>query len=192
MACTFEDELLHFSIKETSENKGYWLGRPWVDVNQRGSLLAASVLAVPTVRNGEQPLFPVGSEDFISRLRELLGPDATLAVAIRNEDYSELALHSKAWRLPALFVSSVALPLVINVLANRIDKLLPGNQPGDTAEATLIIEGPSQKTLKLTYKGDPHEFGSFLMRSIPRFIDQIDEPSNDKACHSARIGAESN
>jgi hypothetical protein len=185
MSDAFAREFLKFEVAETREGKGYWLDQPWVDEEQRVTLLKADILAVPHVRNGsEGPVFPDGSEAFLARLREVLGTDAHLGVAIRAADYHEMALHSKAWRLPTLFVTSVAVPLVINILAARIDTLLPGHKTGDTAEMTLIVEGAHHKTLKLQFKGDPRDLGDFLHRAVPRFIDELDdEPEAPHQAH---------
>jgi hypothetical protein len=171
----FSREFLKFEVAETSQVKGYWLDRPWVDESQRAELLKAAVLAVPQFRNdNEDPVFPDGSEAFIARLRQMLGSETTLGVAIRSANYQELALHSKVWRLPTLFVSAVALPVILNILSNRIDALLPGHKTGDTAEVTLLIEGENHKALKLYFKGDPHDLGDLLDRSVSRFIHDFD------------------
>lgn len=168
-------QFLTFEVTETSQGKGYWLDQPWVDEAQRPALVQSTVLALPQVRNDEEgAVFPNGSEIFLARLREMLGSQACLGVAIRGEDYQELMLHSKAWRLPVLFVSYVALPIILNIFSTRIDDLLPGHKQGDTAEITLFIEGPNHKTLKLYYKGDPKDLGDLLSRSVPRFVDELD------------------
>jgi hypothetical protein len=175
MSDAFAREFLTFQVTETDQGKGYWLDQTWVDEAQRASLAKAHVLALPQVGDpSEGPMFPDGSEAFIARFRELLGADATLGVAIRAAEYHELALHSKAWRLPTLFVTYVALPLVVDIFAARIDTLLPGHKNGDMAEITLIVEGPHHKTLKLQFKGDPKDLGDLLLRSVPRFIDELD------------------
>jgi hypothetical protein len=175
MSDAFAREFLKFEVAETTQGRGYWLDQPWVDEAQRASLSKAQVLALPHVGDeSEGPVFPDGSDAFLARFRELLGTEASLAVAIRAADYHELALHSRAWRLPTLFVSYVALPLVINIFAARIDTLLPGHKTGDTAEITLIVEGAHRKVLKLRFKGDPKDLGDMLQRSVPRFIDELD------------------
>ena len=106
MAERFAREFLKFEVAETDQNTGYWLDRPWVDEVQRPELVKASILALPHETGGEPgPVFPSGSAEFIARLREMLGEDASLAVAIRSADYQELSLHSKAWRLPTLLLT---------------------------------------------------------------------------------------
>jgi hypothetical protein len=175
MSDAFAREFLKFEVTETTQGKGYWLDQIWIDEAQRASLASAHVLALPHI-DGESggPVFPDGSEAFLARFREILGRDFSLGVAIRATDYHELALHSKVWRLPTLFVSYAALPLVINILAARIDTLLPGHKNGHTAEITLIVEGAHHKTLKLQFKGDPNDLGDLLQRSVPRFIDDLE------------------
>jgi hypothetical protein len=175
MSDAFGREFLKFEVTETSQGKGYWLDQPWIDESQRASLATAQVLALPHVDESDGPVFPEGTEAFLERFREALGADANLGVAIRSADYNELALHSRVWRLPSLFISYVAVPLVINILAARIDTLLPGHKTGDTAEITLIIEGAHHKTLKLQFKGDLKDLGDMLQRSVPRFIDELDD-----------------
>ncbi|HVJ52428.1 MAG TPA: hypothetical protein VM689_08210 [Aliidongia sp.] len=166
-------EFLTFEVAETSLGRGYWLDRPWVDEAQRPALVQASILALPHER-GSGPVFPDGSEEFLARLRQILGSQASLGVAIRSDDYEELALHSRAWRLPVLFVTYAALPVMLNILSARLDELLPGHKTGDTAEITLFVEGANHKTLKLHYKGDPKDLGDFFSRSIPRYIGELD------------------
>jgi hypothetical protein len=174
MGSRFGREFLKFEVRETDEGVGYWLDRPWVDAAQRPGLLAAQIVAVPDHGADDGPMFPEGSGDFLARFREVLGDTADLAVAIRSSEYQELALHSKAWRLPTLILKYGIFPIALNIFANRLDELLPGHQKGDTAEMTLIIEGPNHKALKLEYKGDPAQMVPMLQSAIPKFIDQLD------------------
>ncbi|MBY5524296.1 hypothetical protein [Rhizobium leguminosarum] len=172
---SFGREFLKFEVKETSQGIGHWLDQPWVDEAQRAGLIKASILALPHTGEAEGPVFPIGTAEFIERLREALGAEATLAVAIRSDDYQELALHSKAWRLPTLLLTVGVLPVALNILANRIDELLPGHKTGDTMEVTLIVEGPNNKALKLHYKGDARQLGPMLNTAIPRFVEELNE-----------------
>jgi hypothetical protein len=177
MSDRFGREFFLFEVNETSEGLGHWLDQPWVDEGQRPGLIKASILALPHAGTEEGPVFPVGTAEFIERLREALGTEATLAVAIRSDDYQELSLHSKAWRMPTLLLTAGIVPVALNILANRIDELLPGHKTGDTAEITLIVEGPNNKALKLHYKGDAHQLGPMLNMAIPRFVEELNAAS---------------
>jgi hypothetical protein len=187
MSDSLNREFLKFEVKETSEGIGHWLSRPWVDEAQRSGLIKATILALPHTGGEEGPVFPVGTADFIERLREALGAEATLAVAIRSDDYQELSLHSKAWRLPTLLLTAGVVPVALNILANRIDELLPGHKAGDTTEVTLIVEGPNNKALKLHYKGDASQLGPMLNTAIPRFVEELNEaPAAPHQVHPRR------
>lgn len=179
MSEVFKAKLLEISVAETGEARGFWLDKPWVLESDRGALIGAPLVAVPFVRSEDDgPVFPTGTAEFLDRLRDLLGDQADLGVAISDEAYQELALHSKAWRLPTLVVSAVVLPIVVNILSDKLGELLPGHKDGDTAEATFIIESPNHRALKVTYKGDPKEIGKFLSDVVPKYIDAIDgEPA---------------
>lgn len=183
MSEAFEQQFVSFQATETAEKRGFWLDQPWIEEVRRPELVAAPILAVPTVRGAEEgPIFPHGTGEFLERLRELVGEETSIAVAIRAEDYEELALHGKAWRLPTLFVSAVAVPMVVNIFSNRLDELLPGHHAGDVAEATLIIEAPNHRSLKVTYKGDPKEIGAFLSATVPKYIEKLESapPGKEK------------
>lgn len=179
--------LVAFQAVETDERRGYWLDQPWVDPDRRGTLLAAAILALPSEAE-EGRLFPGGAGEFLDRLRDLVGDEIDIQVAIRDEDYEELSLHGKAWRLPVLFVSAVAVPVMVNILSNRLDELLPGHKAGDVAEATLIIERPDRQSLKVTYKGDPEALGAFLATTVPKFIEQPKEDTTGNAAPAAAKG----
>ncbi|ESX45404.1 hypothetical protein NLY43_29120 [Mesorhizobium sp. C416B] len=176
MVDRFAREFLKFEVSETSDTRGYWLDQPWIESGQRPGLIKASILALPLTDGDEKPVFPIGTGDFVERFRNALGTEATLAVAIRNDEYQELALHSKAWRIPTLLLTVGVLPVALNIFSNRLDELLPGHKSGDTAELTLIVEGPNNKALKLYYKGDSHQLGPMLNTAIPRFIEELNEP----------------
>lgn len=177
--------LVAFQAVETDERRGYWLDRPWVDPDRRSVMLAAAILALPSEAE-EGPVFPGGAGEFLDRLRDLVGAEIAVQVAIRDEDYEELSLHGKAWRLPVLFVSAVAVPVMVNILSNRLDELLPGHKAGDVAEATLIIERADRQSLKVTYKGDPEALGAFLATVAPKFIEQPLATTGDASSADAK------
>lgn len=175
MSDRFAREFMMFEVKETQEGIGHWLDQAWVDEAQRLGLIDASILAVPHTGDDDGPIFPVGTAEFIEHFRAALGDKGTLAVAIRSADYQELSLHSKAWRLPTLVLTYGIIPVALNILANRIDELLPGHKVGDTTEITLIVEGPDHKALKLHFKGDACDLGPMLNTAVPRFVDELNE-----------------
>lgn len=171
-----KQQLLELTVTETDHARGFWLDKPWVEDARRPALVVAAVMVVPTLHEDEQPTFPVGTGEFLQRLRELLDETTPVAVAMSSEGYVELALHSKAWRLPTLVLSTVVLPVVLGILTNRLDELLPGHKNADTAEIEMIVETPDRGALRITYKGPAEDIGPALERSVARYIDTVAKP----------------
>ena len=187
MSESAKQELFRSEVTETSQGRGYWLDRPWVDESQRTELVTAPILVVPWVGgDAELPSFPTGTEDLLARLANMLDSQTAMRVAIRAADYQEMALHSKARRLPTFFITSIALPLLLNLLSSRLDELLPGHKVKDTAEITLIVEGEHHKVLKFKYKGPVRDVGATLAQSVDRFIDRLDTDSAEPTPKSKR------
>lgn len=181
----FARPMLDLRVAETGEGRGHWLDQPSTPVERRAELLAATILVVPHLPP-EGPSFPVGTAEFIEHLRDALGASGTVDIAISPEAYSEIALHSKAWRLPTLIVSAVFVPIVVNILSNRIDELLPGHKKDDVAEIELVIEAPDRRSLKVTYKGDPAEMGRYLDAATSKFIASTTPPAVPPAADKVR------
>jgi hypothetical protein len=171
-------KLLAIEITVSDETRGYWLDQPTSPADRRAELLAAPILVVPSpAGEGETPTFPNGTAEFLDLLRELSGGELAIAIASTAEAYQELSLHGKAWRLPKFIITSVALPILLGVLSNRLDALLPGHAHGDIAEATVLVEAPNHRVLKVTYKGDPAKLAEFLARELPGYLMTIDPDS---------------
>jgi len=172
---TFVPRLLSMEITASDETRGYWLDQPTTPAERRAEFLSAPLLVLPSpAGEGEAPTFPNGTGEFLDELRALIGDQFAIAVASTETDYRELKLHAKAWRLPKMLITTVAFPVFLGVLANRLDALLPGHAKGDTAEATLLIEAPNHRVLKLQYKGDPTRMADYFAREVPLYLELID------------------
>ncbi|GAA0399352.1 hypothetical protein GCM10009093_27370 [Brevundimonas terrae] len=172
-----KQRLLELTITETSNARGFWLDKPWIEDARRPTLVAAAIMVVPTLHEAEQPTFPVGTGEFLQRLQALLDETTPVAVAMSSNGYVELALHSKAWRLPTLVLTTVVLPVVLGILTNRLDEVLPGHKKEDTAEIEMIVETPDRGALRVTYKGPAEDIGAALERSVARYVDTVAKPA---------------
>lgn len=172
-----KQQLLELTVTETDHARGFWLDKPWIEDARRPALVAAGIMVVPTLHGDEPPTFPVGTGEFLQRLREILDETTPVAVAMSSEGYVELSLHSKAWRLPTLVLSTVVLPVVLGILTNRLDEMLPGHKKDDTAEVVMIVETPDRGALRITYKGPADDIGPALERSVARYIDAAAKPA---------------
>jgi hypothetical protein len=148
--------LISFEAAETDKDRTYWLSRPWI--KNADTLRSADILLVPweNFREGNSAIFPQGSADLYRELLRTVA-DRQIAVAIDQDNYVEIALHAEAKRLPTLFVTLVALPFVVNLLANKVDHWLNDSVSPPTAEIEIIVEGDWGHCLSIKYKGPPSE-----------------------------------
>lgn len=183
MSDAFKRTFVELHASETDEGRGYWMAQPWVAEGQRSELLAAQILVVPILDSDKKPVFPIGTPDIVDFLRRAITEPSAVAVAISADDYQELALHSKAWRIPKLVITAVAFPIFLGIITNRLDEFLPGHKAEDTAEIEIVIEAPDHRAMKITYKGDPKEMAKYINEATKKFIESTSEqppPSKPK------------
>ncbi|MBA4793330.1 MAG: hypothetical protein H2041_06655 [Phenylobacterium sp.] len=156
-------------VAETGRDRAYWLSRSWVDQHRRGAVAAAPIVVLPWEdAEGDKIHYPTAAPEFVQMLREAFGPDLTIAIPTRPEDYAELVLHSREWRLPKLLIGFVLVPLLVNLLSDKVAELLPGFEVGDTIEMDLIVEGENHRCLSVTYKGPPDAIPEVVLKQIER------------------------
>jgi hypothetical protein len=79
---------------------------------------------VPWEKRGATELsFPAGTTDFFRDLSRSLD-DTNVTLAVDREQYLELALHGSERRWPSIFVSTVFLGALGNVLATEVENSL--------------------------------------------------------------------
>jgi hypothetical protein len=151
---TLNRTFLSLEVAETDKDRAYWTSRPWL--TNAETVRAADVLLVPweNFRENKPALFPLGSGDLFRELSKALG-DKSVAVAIDQGNYEEVALHAEATRLATLFVTLVALPFVVNLLSSKVDRWLNDPVPPQTVEMEVIVEGDWGHCLSIKYKGPP-------------------------------------
>jgi hypothetical protein len=177
--------LLSLSVTETDRGRDYWASRPGLSAETAAAIRAAEFLIVPweNFRPGSPALFPQGTTDFIQVLKD--GDLREIALAVDPSTYSEIALHADEWRLPTVFCSVIALPLLLNVLSNHLDQWLFSRPMISTVEEELIITNGNGECFSIHYKGPPVDL-------IQTFKTQADACSQPKPKHGHSISAEHN
>lgn len=126
-----------------------------------------SVLILPSVRQNDA--FHTGTIDIFSYLQEELGENEVELFAF-DEEYQELALHSKAHWLGVFLVAQVVVPIFTNVMSDYISKELQAKSD-DEIEVNIIIEKNNDKNIKVAYRGKAEHINSVL--------DKVNELSRD-------------
>ncbi len=170
-------------IKETTRALDYWLSRPYLSSDVRRSLANAKVILVPEegFRDRDVRVFPVGTEEFYNQLREKLPGDLPLEIAINEDDYKEVALHSAVLILGGLVVTGVTLvvlPVLVNVVSEYVNRRLYGDK--DRAEAIVrweltVVDG--SRAAKISYEGPAIDFQSEMQRAISELPTMIPPPA---------------
>ena len=125
------------------------------DVGLNENLQTASVLIVPTDLGSEHegPAFPLSTRELFGYLRAGFAEEATIEVAVRDEDFREFEHRSDCLILPVIYISSyVLVPLVVNLLGTFIDDRLKHRSSG-TVKSEIHFTDPSGAQVTFKYEG---------------------------------------
>lgn len=159
-------------LEATEQDWGYWIGRPYLSAEISQSASEASVLLVPQegFRDSDSKVFPVRTEEFFEDLKTNLPDDLKVEIAIEDDEYKEVALHSALVILGSVVVGGASLvlaPIVVNVVSEYLKRRLftEKEQEGTTVRWELTVIRPEQ-AVKLTYEGPATEMNSNLSEAI--------------------------
>lgn len=127
-----------------------------------------SVLILPSFTQNDA--FHNGTIDIFSYLQKEIGEN-NVELFASDDEYKELALHSKAYWLGVFLVAQVAVPTFTNVMSDYISNELQAKN-GDEIDFNVIIEKKNDSNIKVTYRGDAEHINSVL--------DKVNELSRDK------------
>jgi hypothetical protein len=173
-----ERTFLEVRVSETDKDRNYWATRPWL--TKANEARAADILVIPweNFRDNKPALFPEGTSDFYRELKDL--PGRRVVVAIDEDKYQEIALHADARRFASLFVTAVALPLVISLLAAKADHWLSEPTPVNIVELEVVVENEWGRCLSIKYKGPPSEVVETLSREVKNCLPKLEHDGKSK------------
>lgn len=174
---TLDQTLFKLEVAETNRGRSYWATRPWLSSGE--AIRAADIIIVPweKFREDRDALFPQGTGDFMKEI----AADADgvrIAIAAEPDQYEEVALYANELRWPTVFVSVVALPLLINLLSARIDRIIEPDQK--TIEMEILVEGLQGKCLSIKYKGPPSTMLDNVLQHSKSCAAETDKPKPPK------------
>jgi hypothetical protein len=170
---------LNLEVSETDKDRAYWTSRPWL--SEAEAARAADVMLVPweNFRENKPALFPQGTGDLFRELSKVLA-DRNIEIAIDQANYEEIALHADATRIATLFVTFVALPLVINLLSSKVDHWLNDPAPPQTVEMEVIVEGDWGHCLSIKYKGPPSGMVDAISKQADNCLPRLNQHGKRK------------
>lgn len=137
------------------ENVYQWENIPpeYLENIKRANLL---LLPYDRFRNEEEGLFPEETYDFYEFIRkEGLKENIIVDVAVSDDDYKEIEMHSDLMRLPVMLIQYVGIPMLVNFISSYVyDKVK--NKKIDL-QVNILIEKDGI-TKKVAYEGNIENF----------------------------------
>lgn len=167
-----EPTLFKIEVKESSRTRSYWLTEGRFPELQ-ADLRSADILILPweDFRESEKFLYPQGTADFYKKLSSVVDHDVFL-VALEGQ-YTEIALHSKSWRVPTIMMNKVLLPAAGSLLAMAIYGALDNVQEDDSVEINLLVEGDNGRCIEFSYKGPPSRSINSLLKEAENCFPEL-------------------
>lgn len=146
-----------FSIIETDESLTNVINSTLNSGKHNEAVENASIVIAPFLgfRDCNYPVFPVMTEELYAFIKEKC---SDVEICIEDDEYKELALHADLITIATFFVTSVALPVLVNLLAEYIkDKIV---RPGQdrAIRISIVKHNKGKKSKKFTYEGKPEFF----------------------------------
>ena len=129
-----------------------------IDTDLKSQVKKASVILMPQegFRDFIRPVFPVGTSEFLQYLKDKQEGDFTVDIAIDDENYSELALHSELLVLAGLAVRYLAMPILSQAIYDYVKHRLGSSIKDSDVKLDILIEDSSERNKKIaniSYEG---------------------------------------
>jgi predicted DNA binding CopG/RHH family protein len=164
-----EDDLC--SVVEVQKGFQYWLERNSLSGETREAIQKSDLLIFPAegYLDFMGPLFPTGTEELFQFLQSKAPPGMNVELAVEDADYRELALHADTVRIANILVRLLRAPAAVGLIVEYLKHHL-GSRFGKTeVRASIIVDqgdGPSSKTLKISYEGPAGAFEKTMREAL--------------------------
>ena len=151
------DKTLRIIDTDTTFEKIYekaYIPAEYIDDIKRANLL---IIPNESFRNEGDILFPETTRDYLDFVRESSGEEIIADIAISDNDFQRIELHSAVIEVATTIVQLVVLPFAINIIAAFLYDLTKKyhRKPEETAAKVKIIteETTSKKSKTIIYEG---------------------------------------
>lgn len=167
------------TIFTTSEDKEYWLNKPFIDDELNLKVSQADILLVPNenFRDTVSFSFTHEAENIYFYLQKNIPNEMSIEICV-GDDFQVLALHADIKRMGTFLVTSVGLPILVNLLTSYIDK----NYIADTApvpivnnitinqhttvNTTINVEIEENNIISINYEGPAKDFQKHMDNTL--------------------------
>lgn len=119
----------------------------------------ANVLLIPDHvkrENKEGYVFPECTQEFLEYLKDNGSDNLIPDIAINDEDFQKLELHSAAITIATFVVTSIVLPMMINLVSNYLydqAKKMHRDKKDVSARVNIITTEDGKKSKMISYEG---------------------------------------
>lgn len=133
--------------------------KPYVPMEYIDDIKKANLLIIPNegFRDEGDLLFPETTREFFEFLKEKASDEIVADIAISDDDFQRIELHSAVIEVAKIIVQWAVLPIATSMIAAFLYDLVQKyhRKPEDTSAKVQIIteETETKKSKKITYEG---------------------------------------
>jgi hypothetical protein len=151
-----DDSTVELEISDSTYDLAHWTNRSYISSAVRAQVEKADIVILP--RDLGAPVFPGCTTELFTVLKERVREDFQVEICIDDEDYEEFAFHHNLVTIGAFFASSVALPLLLNVIYDFAKSKVRAFQSQQTQLEVEIFCANAEGIKKIKYKGPVDQF----------------------------------
>lgn len=146
-------------IEETDITFDSIYDKPFIPQDYIEDIKKADILIIPeeNFREEGDVLFPETTREFLEYLQEQIPKDMSVDIAISDEDFRKIELHSDLVNVATIIVSSTAFSIACSMVASFLydmaKKLLKRPQDLNAKVKIISEETKTKKTKSITYEG---------------------------------------
>lgn len=151
------DTVLNVTDSDVTFEKIY--KKEYIPTEYLDDIKKANLLIIPNenFRDEGDVLFPETTREFFDFIREFPNDEIIADIAISDEDFKRIELHSAVIEVAPIIVQTIVLPIALNIISLFLYDLVKKyrRKPEDTSAKVQIIteETATKKSKKITYEG---------------------------------------
>ena len=151
------DTVLNVTDSDVTFEKIY--KKEYIPTEYLDDIKKANLLIIPNenFRDEGDVLFPETTREFFDFIREFPNDEIIADIAISDEDFKRIELHSAVIEVAPIIVQTIVLPIALNIISSFLYDLVKKyrRKPEDTSAKVQIIteETATKKSKKITYEG---------------------------------------
>lgn len=149
-----------FTVRDYSENFESIYKKEYFPVKLLDEIKKANVLLIPDYverGNDGEYVFPESTKEFLEYLKDNASDNIIPDIAIDDDDYKKMELHSATITIVTFIVKNVALPLMISLVANflydQVKRMHREKKDVSTKVNIITTEEISKKSKMISYEG---------------------------------------